>query len=288
MGLEEGRAWIDGLASLVGELCDEWGLEPGVSDFSLSYNFVLAVQRGANPAVLKLGVPGADFLREITALEVYGGEGMCAVLEEDRPRAAMLLERIEPGTPLLHLGETPGAISAAVSVMRQLRKPAPPGSGLEPLSDWWRIAQATLRERSGGSTEPFPPDLVAAANEIYLELERETSRYVVLHGDLHHWNILASDRKGWLAIDPHGVLGPPECEVGAFMMNPNNGALVRPDVRQVLSRRLDQFAEELAFDREQLRRVSFAYAMLSAIWSSEDGGGGWKPTLDVARVLLTA
>ena len=32
----------------------------------------------------------------------------------------------------------------------------------------------------------------------------------MLHGDLHHDNVLTADREPWLAIDPHGVLGDPE------------------------------------------------------------------------------
>jgi streptomycin 6-kinase len=69
------------------------------------------------------------------------------------------------------------------------------------------------------------------------------------------------------------------------MLNPNNGALKRHDVKAVLGRRLDQFSDELGFDRETLRRAAFAYAMLSVTWSTEDGGDRWQPGLELARVL---
>src|SRR5262245_61159391 len=42
---------------------------------------------------------------------------------------------------------------------------------------------------------------------------------VLMHGDFHHFNILSSER-GWLVIDPKGVIGPAGYEVGPFMMNP--------------------------------------------------------------------
>ena len=42
---------------------------------------------------------------------------------------------------------------------------------------------------------------------------------VVLHGDLHHWNILSSEREPYLIIDPKGYFGDPGYEVGAFLAN---------------------------------------------------------------------
>jgi hypothetical protein len=172
----------------VREICEEWRLEPVDANFPLSYGFVLAVQRqSGQAAVLKLRVPDQDFGYELAALETYGGEGMCAILERDRGRGAMLLERVEPGVPLVEMGEVPEAVSAAASLMRRLRKPPASGFAFESLPDWWRTAQSGLRQRAGGGTSPLPTDLVAAADEIYAEVASDSSQYVVLHGDLHHW-----------------------------------------------------------------------------------------------------
>lgn len=283
---EEGRAWAERLPDLVASFCEEWGLTLKTADYTFSYSFVVPVQRASGEAaVLKLRVPNGDFLCELNALAIYAGEGMCRLLESDAARGAMLLEQVKPGVPLLELGETPGAVSAAAGAMRQLRRPPSQSLPLPALVDWWRDARAGLRVRSAGGPGPFPPGFVEEAGEIYEHLFADRADHVVLHGDLHHWNILSSDRAGWLAIDPHGVTGPPECEIGAFMLNPNDGALVRPDVRAVLGRRLDQFADELGFDRETLRLASFAYGMLSITWSTEDGGDRWKPGLEVVRAL---
>ena len=283
---EAGRTWAARLPEQVDEFCGRWGLQLDQADFTLSYNYVAAVRRaGGERAVLKLGVPTKDFLGELSALDLYAGEGMCRLLESDARNGAMLLERVEPGVPLLELGETDGSVAAAASVMRRLRRQPSPEHPLPALVDWWVAARDGLRRRFGTAEGPFPPGFVAEADEIYADVFATEVGHVALHGDLHHWNILSSGREGWLAIDPHGVTGPPECEVGAFMMNPNNGALVRPDVRAVLSRRLDQLADELGFEREQLRRVSFAYAVLSSAWSTEDGGERWKPGIDIARAL---
>lgn len=286
---EQGRAWAERLPEQAAEFCDEWGLTLEEADYTFSYSFVAAVRRtSGQAAVLKLRVANTDFECELNALATYDGEGMCRLLEQDAARGAMLLDRVEPGVTLLELGETPEAVSAAAAVMRRLRKRPSPEYPLPALIDWWRTARDGLLSRTAGGPGPFPAAFIEETDEIYERLFADRERHVVLHGDLHHWNILSDDREGWLAIDPHGVTGPPECEVGAFMLNPNDGALVRPDLREVLAGRLDQFAEELRFDRETLRQAAFAYGMLSITWSTEDGGDRWKPGLEVARALREA
>ena len=283
---EQGREWAERLPEQVAEFCDRWELTLEDANYTFSYSYVAAVRRASGQAaVLKLRVANADFECELNALATYAGEGMCRLLEQDAARGAMLLERVTPGVPLLELGETPEAVSAAASVMRRLRRPPLPEYPLPALIDWWRTARDGLLRRTAGGPGPFPAAFIDETDEIYERLFADRAGHVVLHGDLHHWNILSDDREGWLAIDPHGVTGPPECEIGAFMQNPNNGALVRPDLRKVLAARLDQFANELGFDRETLRQAAFAYGMLGITWSTEDGGDRWKPGLEVVRAL---
>ena len=107
---------------------------------------------------------------------------------------------------------------------------------------------------------------------------------MLLHGDLHHYNILSAERAPWLAIDPHGLVGEPAFETGAFFGNPS-GLLDRPNPRRVLTRRADIFAERLSLDRARIVAWGFAYQMLSAVWSAEHGGTGWRNAVSVAEIL---
>jgi streptomycin 6-kinase len=106
------------------------------------------------------------------------------------------------------------------------------------------------------------------AEKIYRELLESQQEPVLLHGDLHHFNILQS-RRGWLAIDPQGVIGEPAYEVGAFMRNP----LGRTLEVKALQRRLDILSELLRLDRDRLKGWSYSQAVLAACWSQEDGDG---------------
>ena len=44
---------------------------------------------------------------------------------------------------------------------------------------------------------------------------------MLLHGDLQHYNVLLDKDRGWVAIDPKGVVGELEYEVGALLRNPD-------------------------------------------------------------------
>jgi hypothetical protein len=76
-----------------------------------------------------------------------------------------------------------------------------------------------LRLRFSGGTGPFPERSVEIIEGLVRELFSEDRPSVLLHGDFHHFNILLSER-GWLVIDPKGVAGPAEYEVGPLLLNP--------------------------------------------------------------------
>ena len=90
-----------------------------------------------------------------------------------------------------------------------------------------------------------------------------------MHGDFHHFNILSSER-GWLIIDPKGVIGPAGYEVGPLLMNPWGDLLNGNNYRRMTERRIDILHERLGFERERIREWGLAHAILSAWWGIED------------------
>ena len=115
---------------------------------------------------------------------------------------------------------------------------------------------------------------------------------VLLHGDLHHWNILSAGGDTWIAIDPKGVVGEREYEVGSLLRNPNDQIQHWPDLEARTRRRIAILAEVLGFDRHRLARWNFAQALLSIWWGYEDSGGMsqekggiWEDWLGVAEVF---
>jgi len=91
---------------------------------------------------------------------------------------------------------------------------------------------------------------------------------VLLHGDLHHYNILQHQSE-WLAIDPKGIIGEREFEIGAFLRNPFC-VVEDPLETKELARNLDWVIDLTAFNRERVLSWCIIQAILCVCWYVED------------------
>jgi streptomycin 6-kinase len=222
--------------------------------------------------VLKIGVPNPELASEIAALDFYAGRGACRLLNADATLGLLLLERLTPGTMLVTLENDDEATSIAAQVLRLIQHTAPGGKDFIPLKKWFD-GLTGLRARFNGSTGPFPPKTVEIIEHLIPEIFNEDRPQVLLHGDFHHYNILNSER-GWLVIDPKGVIGAAEYEVGPFLVNPIE---VMPDETEAIrrtQRRIAIFAEQLGFDRQRLLRWATCFSLLSSWWDVDENGKG--------------
>lgn len=280
-----GRAWLDRLPAILDACAQEWNLTLGLPFPHLSYHYAApAVRADGTPVVVKACAPTGEFALESEALRLYDGCGAARLLAADRERAVMLLERLEPGTLLLDLEDDVKATASAAEVMRRLWRPVPPAHPFPSVADWGE-GFTRLRRRYDGGTGPFPAALVEQAERLFAELSASADAPVVLHGDLHHYNILSAGPRGWLAIDPKGLVGEPAYEIGAFLRNRLPEPLPNPAAGRLTARRMEQFAAELGFDRARVRGWALAQAVLSAWWSMEDHGHGWEPMIGLAELI---
>jgi streptomycin 6-kinase len=102
--------------------------------------------------------------------------------------------------------------------------------------------------------------------EIAELLLADVSRPVLLHGDLHHENVLDGGPRGWLAIDPKGIIGAREFDYLNLFTN-----WTREEATQQFDSRLAIVARVAAIDRDRLLRWIAAWSALSGIWHLEDG-----------------
>jgi streptomycin 6-kinase len=280
-----GVEWLRRLPGLIAENEQRWGLKALLPFSNLSYNYVApAVYADGTQAVLKLGVPNPELTTEIEALRLCHGQGMALLLAADAESGVLVQERLRPGTPLTHLTDDVQATSIAVQVMRQLWRPAPAQHAFPTIARW-SAGLGRLRRRFDGGTGPLPPHLVEKAERLFAELFNSMAEPVLLHGDLHHDNILAAERQPWLALDPKGLVGEPAYEVGTLLYNIAPQFLAEQRPERILARRVWQLAEELGFDRERVRSWGVAQAVLSACWTVEDNGRDWDWAINCAEWL---
>lgn len=194
------------------------------------------------PAVLKLVWPHRETEHEADALELWDGDGAVRLLARDDSRAAMLLERCEPGTPLSSLG-LEAALDVLIDLLPRVWKPA--GEPFHTLVDeaaWWLDYLPRERHRD------VEPRLVDAAIDALSSLATTQGEQVLAHQDLHGDNVLAAQREPWLVIDPKPLLAEREFGVAAIVRSPELGR-----GKRAMLRRLDRLTSELGLDRARVR-----------------------------------
>ncbi len=277
-----GATWLKELPRLLDSCKQRWRLEVAGDPFPLSYNYVVPVSCATGEsAVLKLGVPNSELSSEARALRAYGGHGAARLLDCDEEVGALLMSRIAPGRTLAGLGDEKRATGIAAETMLKLWQAKPEPAQFRNLEDW-TSGLSKLRARFSGGTGPIDPELVDAAERLRAEMLPSGSDAVLLHGDLHHLNILEGAGGEWFAIDPKGAMAEAAYEPAVFLLNPDPATCLD---RELQKTRIDIFAEALHLDRERILAWAFFHSVLSAWWTIENGGQVQESHNTKARLL---
>jgi streptomycin 6-kinase len=252
---------------------EQWGLTPGGATIITHSGRLLPVRYGATPAILKIAVEAEE--RRGAALMVWwNGDGAARVLAHDG--AALLMERATGENSLIEMArdgrdDQAGHILCEVAAKLHAPKDYPPPSTLVPLSRWFE-ALGPAASRFGG--------VWGRAAATARELLAKPQDVVVLHGDIHHGNILDAGPRGWLAIDPKGLIGERGFDFANIFCNPDPEIATAPGR---LARQAGMVAAAAGLDRARLLKWILAYAGLSAAWMVEDGREP-QPALAVAEL----
>jgi len=232
--------------------------------------------------VLKLTKQLGDESHSGEVLKAYEGEGAVRVYESEV--GAVLLERLEPGEQLVNVvkrGEDDIATEILSKVITKLADHEAPG-GCPTVADWGRGFDRYLQT----GDDQIDRQVVEEAREMYQQLVSSQHNTMLLHGDLQHYNVLFDNERGWIAMDPKGVIGELEYELGALLRNP----IEMPEVFAnplTIKHRLDLLTIALHLDYTRALHWSYVQSILSAIWDIEDGHPLTRdnPSLLLARTL---
>ncbi|GAA3205303.1 aminoglycoside phosphotransferase family protein [Dactylosporangium siamense] len=267
-----GERWLADLPDLLAGLAADWDLVLG-PPYDLTFHYVAAVRcADGTRAVLKVGF---ELSVEAAALAAFDGRGAARLLRADPDRGALLLEQVSPGDRLRDLvpDRDPEATEVLAGLMRRLH--VPPVAGLPTV-----LSQVSALDGHRGAV---PADLVGPAAAAMRFLCATATREAVLHGDLHHDNVLRGTRDPWLVIDPHGLVGDPGYEIGSILFNPDPGDR-DPALTALVPARLRQLSAALGEPVDRLAAWGFVKAVLSEVWTA-DSGGTPSRARDVAELL---
>lgn len=236
---------------------------------------LLPVLHDGLPAMLKVAKTEEEE-RGNRLMAWWAGEGTAAVLAQDGP--ALLMERAMGRASLADMARSGRDEEATRLICRAANGLHASNKGLPELTrleDWFAdLAPAAIKH--GG--------ILVAAAAVARDLLASQPERKVLHGDIHHGNVLDFGKRGWRAIDPKGLLGERTFDFVNILRNPTQDVATTPGR---LARHAAFIAEETGLDRNRLLQWTVAFAGLSAAWLLAEGD---DPHLDlrVAEIASVA
>ena len=233
-----------------------------------SYVYACATADGKE-VVVKLPATEREARAEAAALSAWAHTGAAVhLIDTDFLQAALLLERVQPGTHLPS-GNGSTSVQIAADVLTRLHRAS---GGSFPFPDLQQIYlhaeqqsrddAAYERRVSGDSTlGDAGLERLDEARRALARLCASTEQTVLLHGDFLDKNLLASGSI-YLAIDPIPCVGDPCADVGFFAAGhpPATGILHRAEAIAVL----------MGVDRHRARRWAAVWAVLQACQAWRD------------------
>jgi streptomycin 6-kinase len=241
-----------------------WELVPDGDPILTRSSRLLPVQQHGVPAMLKVAVEAEEKFGH-ALMTWWDGHGAARVLAHDGD--ALLLERAE-GKSLVDLaagGRDDEATRVICSVVAKLHAPrSKPLPNLIPLSRWFRQLEPAAAAHGA---------ILSACAATARELLASPRDIGVLHGDIHHGNILDFGARGWLAIDPKGLHGERGFDYANLFCNPDTADPTRPvaTVPHHFASRVEVVSREAGLERRRLLQWILAWAGLSAAWFLGDG-----------------
>lgn len=249
----------DKLATMLGHYLDRWELTPDGEPIITRTSRLLPVRSGGTSAMLKIALVDEERIGG-RLMNWWNGHGAARVMAHDEN--AILMERAEAGTSLADFARSRDDDASRIicAVLGQLHAPRDqPPAALVPLTDWFEPLRAAAEARAGlfGIAAAKASDLLAGQQDI-----------VALHGDMHHGNVLDFGPRGWLAIDPKGLIGDRYFDYANIFCNPDHEIATRPGR---LSRQIGVVAEAAHLQHSRLLAWVVAWAGLSAAFFLDDG-----------------
>jgi streptomycin 6-kinase len=266
---EKGEKWLENLPQIYTKSIKKWSLTNCSLAGDLSHNLIVfAMSPEYGSVALKIGVPHDDLFTEMRALVLYEGRNICRCYDVDKELGAILIERISPGVNLKSEKNHSTRIKIASEVIANLAIPVEEDHNLPSYAYWLNKAFSRAREENKVSQKML--SLIDMAERMYCEIEASDRPKILLHGDLHHFNILLDQNGDWKAIDPKGVIGQACMDCARFMENQLD-MVPYEEQEKYLDEMITVFSTTFKEPKQMIATCLFIDYVLSTCWTFEDG-----------------
>lgn len=258
---DAGTAWLQSLPALLDRFANQYALSQLNPINHLSFNFVASGVQQGNQIIIKLGLNEKALAKEATCLTAFDKHGGVTLIAHEP--GMLLLQRACPGTPLRstfphHDWEATRITCQQIATLHQSAIPS--SHAFSDLSEILSVLDHSLA---------IPTHVILRARQLRDHLLATTQHPVLLHGDLHHDNVLRHD-DGWLAIDPKGFIGDPVFDVCAFIHNPIPELLQVDQPANIISARIQWCSDILHMDKQRILDWLYVKSVLCWAWCLND------------------
>lgn len=220
-----------------------------------------AESKDFGPVILKVNQHKSQLESEYRMLAQLAGSHSCKVYAFDESAGFLLEERIFPGTVLRREASLEKRIQMFLQVFREIHMPADSGptylNWLENICEY--CAQHHVAE-----------NMAAQAHSFCAEMFEKYPDRVLLHGDLHHDNLLLRTDGNYAMVDPKGVVGPAIMDLPRFILNEPDTAHVCPD-REHIEEVIRLLGEQSGYPAADITKLFYMETVLENIWCVENG-----------------
>ncbi|MFC0471098.1 aminoglycoside phosphotransferase family protein [Halalkalibacter kiskunsagensis] len=261
----KGEAWLQQLPKLIQYCEQKWSIKLKEPYF-LSINYVApATMEDGTEIVVKICIPDEGFLNELEALQLFANDRMVSLIDSDKRYGIIVLKKLSPGHTLAEVNNDEDACYIAAHLIKAITKPAPVHTRIPTTGSREEQLRQLVYVNPNG-VGPISQQTLDQALRIFTYLHQTTKFYKLLHGDFHHYNVLASENGTWTAIDPKGLIGEVEYDLIQYMLN----KLPVHNAYDVIKKRVEIFTEELHLDKERLLLWGYCHTVLATAWTVDE------------------
>lgn len=217
--------------------------------------------------ILKIGKPSNETKTEYHILKEYNGRRFCKIYEADIYNGILLIERIMPGMQLRAESNLDKRLDLFSSLLHGLHA-KPIDKSVYPTYMGW-VSRITEYMRGRKDYEKLYGQM-AKAEQICRTLCKKYTGEMLLHGDLHHDNILLAGDNHYCIIDPKGVVGDIVFDIPRFILNEFEEEL-NDDFYKKIIHITRTLSCKLSIPESDIRRLIYVEMCMSESWNVESG-----------------
>ena len=243
-------------------------------------------------------------------LAKLNGHHSCRVYAFNEDKGQLLEERILPGTKLRDEKSLEKRLDAFADVFEAIHIDVVEDSeartgehkllrrGMPTYIDWleeasefcenelWKSGESIAEENGDGGENDLTiwNQRILRAIAIARELFEKYPDRVLLHGDLHHDNLLLREDGDYVFVDPKGVVGPKIFDLPRFILNELDTRYQESDVEHI-ENVITTLCEKLDYPKEDVRTLFYMEAVLANVWFIEDGMDVNEKWMNVAEEI---